>query len=349
MGRTTDDWIITLLLVFLTSVGLFVLSTLSQALFLQQFVFVIFAVVFFRLFSRIDGAVLWWFAPWGYILSLILLLVSFLGPEIRGATRWIMIGTIQIQPSELVKPLLLLAFSRFMTQFSPRQFKNVLLHMLLFALPVLLVIRQPDLGTSIIYTSSWVAMMVAAGLPLWTLILAGIGVGFIFPFLWNLLAPYQRDRLTTFLAPTLDPKGAGYNALQSMIAVGSGQFFGRGLGRGTQSHLRFLPEHHTDFIFATLVEELGFFGGIALLLSYFALFVRMLMPLLRGFTDDLFAFIFSIGLFAVIMAQVFIHVGMNMGVLPITGITLPLVSYGGSSVISIAISFGIWFALVRRR
>ncbi len=358
MGRETYDshakddridWITILFLLLLSSFGLFLLSTLSQEVFFQQLLFVAFGALLLWVFSRLDSALLWWFAPWAYVGSILLLLLTYLGPEIRGATRWIVIGGMQVQPSELVKPFLLLAFSRFITEYSPRNLRYVALHIVLFLLPTILVIRQPDIGTSLIYISSWVAMMLAGGLPVLTLLVSAIGIGFAAPAIWGKLAPYQQSRILTFLEPNLDPKGAGYNALQSMIAVGSGQLFGRGLGRGTQSHLRFLPEHHTDFIFATLVEELGFLGGMVLLIGYFVLLWRMLRPVLRGLVDNVFPFVFSLGLFAMILSQVFIHVGMNMGLLPITGITLPFVSYGGSSILSLAISFGIWLSILKGR
>jgi rod shape determining protein RodA len=215
-------------------------------------------------------------------------------------------------------------------------------------IPFFLVFRQPDLGSSIVYASFWSAMLLAGGLPVWFLV-TGVGlVAILLPFLWGHLAQYQKSRITTFLEPELDPKGAGYNALQSMIAVGSGQLFGRGLGRGTQSHLRFLPEFHTDFIFATLVEELGFFGGSLLIACYGILLLRVILPILHGIVTDARVFIFSFGLFAMLLTQIFINAGMNMGLIPITGITLPFVSYGGSSILSTAVSFGILWAIARR-
>jgi rod shape determining protein RodA len=176
---------------------------------------------------------------------------------------------------------------------------------------------------------------------------AAAAIGVLLPFLWSHLAQYQQSRVLTFLNPALDPKGAGYNALQAMIAVGSGQWLGRGLGRGTQSRLRFLPEFHTDFIFATIVEELGFLGGTLLLAGYAFLLYRVIAPVLRGTVEDTRLFIYSFGLFAMLLSQIFINAGMNMGLIPITGITLPFVSYGGSSILSTAISFGILWALAR--
>jgi rod shape determining protein RodA len=163
------------------------------------------------------------------------------------------------------------------------------------------------------------------------------------------LEPFQKLRIITFLNPGFDPKGAGYNAFQSMIAVGSGQFFGRGLGNRTQSHFRFLPEYHTDFIFATLVEELGALGGTLVYLLYGLLLWRIIRILVRRVVVDDVTYFFSVGLFGMLLTQILINTGMNMGIIPITGITLPFISYGGSSILSICMSFGFFFSFLRMR
>lgn len=357
MGRTTFriynrqgqhiDWVIVLCLLLLAISGLFILLTTNTGLFWQQLGFLAIGAVLIALISRLDPIILWWVAPYGYVISLVLLVAAYFGPPIRGATRWIMIGGAQLQPSEIVKPLILLAFARALTTYSPRSLRWIFLHGTMLLIPALLVFKQPDLGTALVYVSAWFSMMVAGGLSI-LLIAVGLGIFILItPFLWQALATYQQSRIHTFLNPALDPRGAGYNALQAMIAVGSGQFFGRGLGRGTQSHLRFLPEFHTDFIFATLVEELGFLGGIGLLLLYAILAWRLLLPYLYGKIENPFVFFFTIGVFAMLLAQVMINTGMNMGIIPVTGITLPLVSYGGSSILSLAVAFGFLFALRR--
>ena len=349
MGRITAhfDWVAFFLLLCLFSFGLFLLLTLGVNIFWQQLLFVLVAILLLIVFSRLDFALLWWVAPFGYIAGCLFLALSYLGPSIRGATRWIMIGGIQLQPSELAKPLFLLAFSYFMHKYSPRNLKNFPLHLVLFIVPFLLVYRQPDLGSSIIYGLAWLAMMLAGGLSVGAVIAAIVAGAFSLPFLWSILLPYQKDRIITFLDPAHDPGGAGYNALQAMIAVGSGQWIGRGLGRGTQSHLRFLPEHHTDFIFATLIEELGFLGGVVLLALYAGLLIRVIMPLIKPRTGHPGFFTFTLGLFSMLLSQIFINAAMNMGIIPITGITLPFVSYGGSSLLSWAMCFGLLWALGR--
>ena len=349
MGRHTHhiDWITALILLCLGSFGLFILLTIGPSYFVPQLIYLILGFVLLFAFSFIDPAILWWFAPIGYILANIFLALSYLGPHIRGATRWIVIFGAQIQPSEVVKPFLLLAFAHFMAKYTPRTVRHVPILFILFIVPLFLVFRQPDLGTSLVYTGFWSAMLLAGGLPVWVFVSGVVVVGWLLPFYWSYLATYQQERILTFLNPSLDPKGAGYNALQAMIAVGSGQWWGRGLGRGTQSHLRFLPEYHTDFIFATLIEELGFFGGALLLAGYGFLLYRIIAPVLRGIVADTRVFIYSFGLFAMLLSQIFINAGMNMGLIPITGITLPFVSYGGSSILSTAIAFGILWAIAK--
>jgi rod shape determining protein RodA len=188
-------------------------------------------------------------------------------------------------------------------------------------------------------------MLIAGGLNTRFLIFSAILLMVIAPNLWQHLASYQQARILSFLNPGLDPKGAGYNAIQATIAIGSGQWFGRGLGFGTQSHLRFLPEYHTDFIFASLVEELGFVGGILLLTIYAVLLGRLINAAWQH-RDSIFRFSFVFGVFAMLLSQVFINAGMNMGILPITGITLPFVSYGGSSLISVSVTFGLFWAVI---
>jgi len=339
------DWYQLILLLVIGIFGAGILLTVDGSLFSQQLFFLIVGLVFLAGFSFVDSFLYVWFSPIAYVFSMIFLLTAFLGPSIRGATRWFIIFGMQIQPSELIKPFVLLGFAYFITKYPPRNVRNICIQIGLFLIPFIMIFRQPDLGTGLVYASFWLSMMIAGGLPLWVF---GVGVGgftALLPFLWHTLAQYQKNRIFTFLTPTLDPGGTGYNAIQSMITVGSGQVWGKGLGLGTQSHLRFLPEYHTDFIFATLVEELGFIGGAMLLVLYGLLLWRILKPFMKRDTDDMYVFVYSIGLLTMLLSQITINTGMNMGILPITGITLPLVSYGGSSLLSILSAFGIGMAL----
>lgn len=347
MGKLTKtvDFVDLVLFLTVSIFGLFILLSVDQSLVAQQLGILCIAVIAGVLISLVDRVFLLWAAPFAYLLSLLLLAASYLGPAIRGAERWIVVFGIQLQPSELIKPILLLAFAWAMKAFPPRTLKGFIIHCGLFLVPFILVFRQPDLGTSIVYAVSWLSMMIAAGFPLRYVVIGFLATSLFLPIGWRGLHDYQRDRITTFVNPGVDPKGAGYNAIQAMIAVGSGQLFGRGLGRGTQSHFRFLPEYHTDFIFATLVEELGFFGGFILLLAYGALLWRIIRPLVAGVIEEVIPFVYSVGLFSMILTQIVINAGMNMGLVPITGITLPLVSYGGSSLLSLSVCFGILWAL----
>jgi len=347
MGRNTryNDVIVIITLVLLSVFGLFLLLTIDTALFWQQLMYVVVAGIIFFVVSKLDVALFTWFAPFGYVLGNLFLLTSYLGPAIRGAKRWIIIAGVQLQPSELVKPLMLYIFAFFITKFPPKKVPEIIFHVILFFIPFFIIFRQPDLGTSLVYVSIWLAMMIMGGLPL-SLVFGGIAA-FIagIPLFWRILAEYQRSRILTFIDPLSDPRGSGYNAIQAMIAVGSGEFFGRGLGLGTQSHLRFLPEYYTDFMFATLVEELGFIGGALLIGLYGVLLFQLLRPLINTVIHGRLPVIFTIGLFMMLLTQIVINSGMNMGILPVTGITLPLVSYGGSSILSIAMSFGILWAI----
>ncbi len=339
------DWPTIIVLLLLTVFGLFILLTVNTALFYQQLLYAGIGFVLLFLISKIDSVLLTWFVPFGYIGSIIFLILSYIGPSIRGAHRWIMIGPQQIQPSEIVKPILLLVFAYCITKYPPKKFSEILFHAIIFFIPFFLVFKQPDLGTSIVYLTMWIAMMIMGGFPL-ALFFGGIGASIAgLPLLWNALVSYQKSRIITFLNPMLDPQGTGYNAIQAVIAIGSGQWFGRGLGLGTQSHLRFLPEYYTDFMFATLVEELGFVGGAILLFLYTLLLWNIIKPLITNTIVGRLPVIYTIGVFTMLLTQIAINSGMNMGILPITGITLPLVSYGGSSLLSIALSFGILWAI----
>ncbi len=347
MGRNTryHDVISIITLILLSLFGLFLLLTINVSLFWQQLIYVLLGCVLFFLVSKFDTVLLSWLAPFAYVFGNIFLATSYFGPVIRGARRWIVVAGTQLQPSELVKPLMLFVFALVISRYPPKKLSNILINLAVFLVPFLLIFKQPDLGTSLVYGSMWLGMMIMGGLSL-PLVFGGIGIGVAgFPLLWRVLAEYQKSRIYTFLNPLNDPRGTGYNAIQAMIAVGSGELFGRGLGLGTQSHLRFLPEYYTDFMFATLVEELGFVGGALLIGLYGIVLWRLLQPLIAKVIHQRLATIYTIGLFMMLLTQITINSGMNMGILPVTGITLPLVSLGGSSILSIAVSYGILWAI----
>ncbi len=334
-----DSWL--LLFYLLTgTLSLVVLTSISPDRVGQQLFAFALGLVFFIYLSSQESAVYKTFAPIGYVVSVLMLLATMvLGDPVRGSTRWIPIGTFQLQAGEFAKPLLVLAFAYFIKAMPPKTIKNILINTLLFAIPALLIFKQPDLGTALVISSIWVAQMFVGGISYYLIGLV-LATALIFAeFLPNFLHDYQLKRLQTFIDPFSDPLGAGYNVIQSIVAVGSGGFLGKGLGGGTQSHLRFLPERHTDFIFASLSEELGMVGGILVLFSLGGLLYRILH--LGTHTHSSSSRLIYLGIFAYLFFQTFVNIGMNIGIAPVTGVTLPLISYGGSSVLATAITLGI--------
>lgn len=334
-----DPWL-TLCYILSAILSLVVLTSISPERLPQQALMFGIGFIFFVYLARQDSAVFKTFAPILYVLSLVILIATLvLGDTVRGSTRWIPLGLFQLQGGEFVKPLLVLAFAFFIKTFPPKSIKNILLNTLIFAIPAVLIFRQPDLGTTLVISSIWVAQMFVAGLSYW-LVMITLGVTAIFTkYLPQILHDYQLKRLTSFIDPFRDPLGAGYNVIQSIIAVGSGGVIGKGLGNGTQSHLRFLPERHTDFIFASLAEELGFIGSLLVIFILGGLLYRLLV--LATHATSYSSRLIYIGTFGYLFFQVFINLGMNIGLAPVTGVTLPLISYGGSSVIATAITLGI--------
>lgn len=334
-----DPWL-TLCYVLLAILSLVVLISISPDRLPQQALMFGIGFIFFVYLARQDSAVFKTFAPIFYLLSLVILTATLvLGDTVRGSTRWISLGLFQLQGGEFVKPLLVLGFAFFIKTYPPKSIKNILLNTLIFAIPAVLIFRQPDLGTTLVISSIWVAQMFVAGLSYWFVMIA-LGTTAIFAkYLPQILHDYQLNRLTSFIDPFRDPLGAGYNVIQSIIAVGSGGIIGKGLGNGTQSHLRFLPERHTDFIFASLAEELGFIGSLLVILILGGLLYRLLT--LATHATSYSSRLIYIGTFGYLFFQVFINLGMNIGLAPVTGVTLPLISYGGSSVIATAITLGI--------
>jgi len=281
-----------------------------------------------------------------YILSILFLGVSFLGPEIRGSHRWIEVLGFRVQPSELVKPILVASFAQMILLFPPKKIKFFFLNLFLIAIPCFLIFKQPDLGNAILYSGTWLVMILAGGLST-VYVFCCLVFGFLVtPVFWHFLKDYQKLRILSFLNPQQYSQTASYHSIQTKISVGSGQLLGKGLGQGTQSHLKFLPEYHTDFIFASLCEELGFLGGLLVLVCYFILLFQILKTASK--TKDSFSYLFSIGIFTQLLLQAFINIGMNLGIVPITGITLPLVSYGGSSIISTLITLGMVSSLRKK-
>jgi rod shape determining protein RodA len=340
------DWLIVLTIIILLLLGLAIVGSVAPAFFFYQALYAFLGFLFFFLVSRIDYRIFARFTSILFFLTLLALFSTFVfGQLTRGSIRWIQIGVFTFQPSELVKPFLILIFASFFSSHESKGLKSLAISLLLLFLPVLLIFRQPDLGSSLVVIFLWGAILFSSGLS-WPWLASGfLFIGASLPLLWRFLKSYQKERIFTFLNPLTDPLGAGYNMIQSVVAVGSGQLFGRGLGRGTQSHLRFLPERHTDFIFASLAEELGFLGSALLIFAYALLLWRILR--LGQKTADPFGSLICVGTFTLIFSQAFINISMNLGLLPITGLTLPLVSYGGSSLLATMISLGLVESVAR--
>lgn len=329
------------------SLGVLILFSINIALFKNQLVFFSLGLVIFFIFSRLDYQIFSHFSWHLYILSVFLLLLTFvLGTITRGSVRWIKIGNLNLQPSELVKPFLILSFAGFASKFDLRKVKNLLKFLALLLLPVFLIFKQPDLGSAIVVLVIGISIIFVKGIKKTHLFLGLILLVLLIPLSWRVLKQYQRQRIVSFLNPHYDPLGSGYNLIQSKIAVGSGQFFGKGLGGGGQSQLRFLPESHSDFIFAGLSEELGFIGGTLIILTFF-IFIFHIFNLSKK-SVSLFGSLFCAGAGVMFFFQSFVNIGMNLGMLPITGITLPLVSYGGSSLISSLIILGLLQSAAKR-
>ncbi len=285
-----------------------------------------------------------------YVITLLLLvLVLFLGKVQLGAQRWLQLGSFVFQPSELAKVIIILVLAKYLGERDSRhqQIKKILVSLGIVVVPLILILKQPDLGTAIVFLPILFCMLYVWGTHLKYLLgLAGIGL-VCSPFLWHFLRDYQRQRLLVFLNPNIDPLGAGYTAIQSKIAIGSGGFLGKGWLAGTQNQLNFLPEHHTDFIFSVLGEEWGFLGSIVLILLYLFLINRGLK--IAGQTKDVSGKLLAVGVTAMLSFQIIVNIGMSIGLMPITGLTLPLVSYGGSSLLMTMISIGILLSIKMRR
>lgn len=329
---------ISLTTLLLVSVGILVIYSSSKELAFQQFVFTVVGMIFLFGVSRLElNSIRKLITPM-YIFILILLLSTLiLGFETRGSLRWIPLGIFNIQPSEFAKPVLILILARFWASNSPT-WSNIGKSLLWFIPYFLLIFRQPDLGSSLTLIAIWLGMLFATHISINKLLVLALIILFVLPTSWVFLRSYQKERILGFLSPESDPLGKGYNLIQSTIAVGSGELLGRGLGRGTQSRLQFLPEFRTDFIFASIAEEMGFVGSLLILSLY--LFLLMYLLRVAQSVSSQFSRLTILGVVSMITFQVFVNIGMNVGLLPITGITLPLISYGGSSLIATLICLG---------
>lgn len=322
----------------LIAISLVTLLSVSPSFFKSQLIFTIVGFVAFFVFSQINPSVLKHYALPIYIVSFVLLaLVLFLGIESRGAVRWLEFAGFRIQFSEILKPFLAISLASFLTNEDYSLKKYLSIFILLFPI-TFLIFAQPDLGNALIYFIAVGLSLLVYGFSLRYFIVSIVLGLTTLPFFWLILHDYQKQRVLTFLNPSSDPLGTSYNAIQSVIAVGSGNFVGKGLGQATQSALNFLPENHTDFIFATISESLGFIGSFIVIVAFVFLLYKVYTMLSQGST---FSRNFTLIALVLLFTHFFINIGMNIGIVPVVGVTLPFVSYGGSSLLSNLILLGI--------
>lgn len=280
-----------------------------------------------------------------YLLALLLLiLVPLLGDVQMGARRWLHLGAFNLQPSEIMKWALMLVMANWFASREARSVVDLGFAMLLFIMPAALIVTQPDLGTTMVILFATTAMLIAAGLPWRWFGIAVVAAIAAIPVLWNFMHGYQKKRVLTLLDPQSDPLGAGYHVIQSTIAIGSGGLFGKGFLQGTQARLHFLPEQHTDFIFSVIAEEGGFIAAALLLLLYAILITRILVISQRAHSR--FASLICIGVASIFMLYIVVNIGMVSGLLPVVGLPLPFISYGGSALVTMLAALGLVMRVV---
>ena len=326
--------------------SVFVLNSIAPGIFPSYYIYIVLALFSFWFFSQIGFDILSIFSTHFYILSILLLLLTLIiGRVTNGTIRWIPIGSFTLQPSELVRPLLLIFFANYLTK-EKVDIKRFIKAIALLAVPAILILVQPSFSVSVLTLVAFLGVLIASDFNKKYLLTGLLAIIILIPVFWQVLVPYQRQRLMTFLEPMSDPLGAGYNSIQSTIAVGAGELTGRGLGRGIQTQLSFLPEKQTDFIFAAVGEELGFVGTSLILLFTFLILLRLTKIMENSISPAARAYIS--GFFLTYLVQVFVHVGMNIGIMPVTGLPLPLVSAGGSSLLATMTALGIALGAYRR-
>lgn len=351
--RGSIDWLLFFSTIPILAAGLVTMFSLTEAnvFFSKQLIWIVVSLALFFCASFFD----WRFLRRSDILfaiflsgALLLLFLFGMGKVVKGAQSWFDFGAISFQPVEAVKLALILLLAKY---FSRRHIeighlRHIFVSSAYTLVLFILVLLQPDFGGALVIFCIWLGMVLVSGISrrhLFAVLCAGAFAG---AFLWLFVfADYQKERVVSFVHPLADIRGSGYNAYQSTIAVGSGGFLGKGVGFGSQSRLQFLPEYETDFIFAAFAEEWGFLGVVVLFALYGVLLWRILANALRGNTN--FEILFGLGLALWILSQFLIHVGMNLGLLPVTGITLPFMSYGGSNLATLFVGLGILMGMRR--
>lgn len=341
------DWLLFCQIIASGLLSLLILTAINRNLATNQFIFWILGLGIFYIVSHLDFKIWLGFTKAFYIVSIALLVfLYFVGDPVRGAVRWIDLAFFRVQPSEIAKAAVILSLAAFFKEKSARDLKNVLTSIAIMLPPFLLVLIQPDIGSSLSFLAIWLAVVLVSGISIKHLTMLMVSAVIIIVLLFESLAPYQKQRLTTFFSPENDPLGTGYNIIQSKIAIGSGTLLGRGFGQGSQSQLNFLPEAESDFMFASIAEQLGLVGA-GLLIIIFAWLIWRVVAEARD--RERYSQILIIGIAALLIVQFTINVGMNLALLPVTGIPFPLVSYGGSSLLTTLFLLGLVFAIGKSR
>jgi len=345
------EWHLLFIAVSLSLLGLLTMHTFgAESLAPRQLVWIIVGVIAYLVCASIDMRFIRRtpVIMAGYGFALVLLGLLFVVSPIQGAQSWFSFGLFSFQPTDPTKIVLIALLAKYFSRrhIEIANFKHVLVSGLYAAVPVLLVLMQPDLGTAAILGSIWFGLVLVSGIPKRHLaVVIALGIVAATALWFGGLHDYQRTRIMSFINPASDIRGSGYNAYQATVAVGSGQWFGKGIGYGTQSKLRFLPEYETDFIFAAFAEEWGFVG-VGLVLTLYGLLLLRLLEIARRASTNFDAF-FTIGVVILITSHVLIHAGINVGLLPVTGTTIPFMSYGGSHVVIEFMALGIVSSLAR--
>lgn len=340
------------LLLLLICFGLFILYSASNqnvGMVLRQSLRLVFALAIMVIFAFIPPHKYKIWTPWIYGVGLALLIaVMVMGKIGKGAQRWLDLGFFRFQPSEIMKLAVPMMAAWYVDRRSmPIDLKTLSIIALLIFIPGVLIAKQPDLGTAIMVVASGLCVIFLAGISLRIVLFITVGLGLTAPFLWHVMHDYQKQRILTLLNPEQDPLGTGYHIIQSKIAIGSGGAFGKGWLAGSQSHLNFLPEHATDFIFAVSSEEFGFVGSVILMVFVVLISLRCLH--VARHAQTCFTRLLAASLAMTFFLSAFVNIGMVMGILPVVGIPLPLVSYGGTAMVTFLAGFGILMSISSHR
>lgn len=314
----------------------------------RQMIFVAAGILVYFIASNIDYREYRLWIPIASLIVLVLLVVVFFFEPVNGAQRWIELGFFKLQPAEFAKVVVIVALASILAppvrgeiERRPLAWSKIGQALLLSSIPAYLILREPDLGTTLVFGFIVYVMLFAAGATWRQMVALGIGGGISAIAIWELglLAEYQMDRLRILFEPTIDPQGIGYNLAQSKLAIGSGQLFGSGLFAGTQTNFEYVPEQETDFIFTAVGEQLGFVGGLLVLVAFAVITWRLLVIAVNA--RDRFGALVAVGIAAMMMFHVFINVGMTIGIMPVTGLPLPFLSQGGSFYLAMTLALGI--------